>query len=193
MGMRVVPNFSFDNHPKIDILILPGGGNIQLGEQGSGVGAQLENVKVIKWIQDTSAGAKYVMSVCNGAFFLAKAGLLENMPATTTAGFISSLPNFSPTIKPVYDKRYVDNGKIMTTAGLSSGIDGALHLVEKLDGAGWAKQIALGLEYNWQPDSDFSRGSIADVKLPNSLGNVLTSTSVPLDMRGAKRAGKKNG
>ena len=186
MGMKVVPNYSFDNHPKIDILVLPGGGNILSGPQGRAVGTQLDNPKLMKWVQDNAATAKYVMSVCNGAFFLAKAGLLENMPATTTAGFISSLQKFSPTTKPVYNKRFVDNGKIITTAGLTSGIDGAIHLIEKLDGPGWAKYIALGIEYNWQPDSDFSRASLADVKLPNSLGNVLTQTSVPLDMHGTK-------
>jgi hypothetical protein len=72
----------------------------------------------------------------------------------------------------------------MTTAGLSAGIDGALHLVEKLDGRGWAKAIAYGIEYDWQPDAGFARASLADVKLPNSLGDVLTRTSVPVDMHG---------
>ena len=177
MGMLVVPNYTFANQPKPDILIIPG---------GRGVGAQLSNQKVLDWIKDNAGDAKYVMSVCNGAFFLAKTGLLANMPATTTAGFIPSLKDFSPTTTPVYDKRFVDNGKIITTAGLTSGIDGAVHLIEKLDGPGWAKYIALGIEYNWQPDSDFSRAAIADTKLPNSLGNVLTATSVPLDMHGNK-------
>ncbi len=186
MGMRVTPNYTFANQPKPDILVLPGGGNIIDGEGGRGVGAQLSNQKVMEWVKENASGAKYVMSVCNGAFFLAKAGLLANMSATTTAGFIPSLQSFSPTTTPIYDKRFVDNGKIITTAGLTSGIDGAVHLIEKLDGPGWAKYIALGIEYNWQPDSDFSRASLADVKLPNSLGNLLTATSVPLDMHGNK-------
>ena len=186
MGMLVVPNYTFANQPKPDILIIPGGGNIIDGKGGRGVGAQLSNQNVLNWIKDNARDAKYVMSVCNGAFFLAKIGLLANMPATTTAGFISSLKDFSPTTAPVYDKRFVDNGKIITTAGLTSGIDGAVHLIEKLDGPGWAKYIALGIEYNWQPDLEFSRASLADVKLPNSLGNVLSATSVPLDMHGTK-------
>jgi len=184
MGMKVVPNYSFENAPKIDILILPGGGNIQKGPQGRGVGAQLGNEAVMRWVKQTSADARYVMSICNGAFFLAANGLLENMPATTTAGFIASLKEFSPTTTPVYDKRFVDNGKFITTAGLSSGIDGAIHLVEKLDGAGWAKQTALNIEYNWQPDSGFTRASIADMKLPNSLGKVFDASATPVDMQG---------
>jgi len=187
MGMRVVPNYTFDNAPSIDILVLPGGGNIETGGQGRGVGAQLTNQTVMKWISLISTRAKYVMSVCNGAFFLAADGLLENMPATTTAGFIHRLKEFSPTTTPVYDKRFVDNGKIITTAGLSSGIDGAIHLVEKLDGLGWAKQTALNIEYNWQPDSGFTRGSIADMKLPNSLGNVFDADASPIDMQGDKK------
>jgi hypothetical protein len=71
MGMRVIPNYSFENAPKIDILILPGGGNIAKGASGRAVGAQLQNPHVMKWVRETADQAKYVMSVCNGAFFLA--------------------------------------------------------------------------------------------------------------------------
>jgi putative intracellular protease/amidase len=188
MGMKVVPNYSFENAPKIDVLILPGGGNIEVGANGRGVGAQLGNEKVIKWVQQNAASAKYVMSVCNGAFFLAKAGLLDGLPATTTSGFIPRLQEFSPTTKPVYDKRFVDNGKIITTAGLSSGIDGALHLVEKLDGPGWAKLIAISIEYNWQPDSDYTRASLADTKIPDAVYDPILSTATPLDFRGDKNS-----
>jgi putative intracellular protease/amidase len=186
MGMRVVPNYTFETAPKIDILILPGGGNIDTGPKGRAVGAQLQNPKLMKWVKDTAARATYVMSVCNGAFFLAANGLLENMPATTTAGFIPRLVDFSPTTKPVYDKRFVDNGKFITTAGLTSGMDGALHLIERLEGRGWAKQTALNLEYNWQPESEFSRASLAEGRLPNAIGAILDGRSTPVDSKGNK-------
>jgi putative intracellular protease/amidase len=186
MGMKVVPNYSFENHPKIDVLVIPGGGNSTPGANGRGVGKQLTNETVIKWIQDNARDAKYVLSVCNGAFLIAKAGLLENLEATTTAGMITDLKTFAPTVKLVYDHRFVDNGKIITTAGLSSGIDGALHLVEKLDGKGWAKNIALSIEYNWQPDSDYTRASLADTKFPNSIGEVFAPYAEPLDFNGGK-------
>jgi putative intracellular protease/amidase len=188
MGMKVVPSYSFDNSPRIDILVLPGGGNIELGARGRGVGAQLGNERVIKWVQENARSAKYVMSVCNGAFFLAKAGLLDGLPATTTSGFIPRLQEFAPTIKPVYDKRFVDNGKIMTTAGLSSGIDGALHMVEKLDGPGWAKLIAISIEYNWQPDSDYTRATLADTKIPDGIYDAFVNDSQPVDFRGDKNS-----
>jgi hypothetical protein len=102
------------------------------------------------------------MSVCNGAYILAKAGLLDGLQATTTAGLIDGLRLAAPRTKVVDDQRYVDNGKIITTAGLSSGIDGSLHVIERLFGRGTAQMAALGMEYNWDPDSKFVRAALAD-------------------------------
>jgi putative intracellular protease/amidase len=176
MGMRVVPNYTFANQPRPDILIIPGGG----------VKQHLDNPAVIKWIQESAAQAKYVMSVCNGAFFLAKAGLLNGLEATTTAGLIESLKRAAPKTKVVTDKRFVDNGKIITAAGLSAGIDGALHLIEKLDGKGWAQVIAYGIEYNWQPDSGFARAALADMVLPSSIYEPFYASAEPLSITGGR-------
>jgi putative intracellular protease/amidase len=185
MGMRVAPNYTFANQPKPDIIVVPGGGNS--GEPGSkpvGVGAQLNNEAVIRWVRESAAQAKYVMSVCNGAFILAKAGLLDGLTATTTAGYIDYLATVAPKTKVVYDQRYVDNGKIITTGGLSAGIDGAMRLIEKLDGRGAAIQTALGIEYNWQPDSGFARAALADMRIPNSIyGAFYTAETELLDLR----------
>jgi hypothetical protein len=117
---------------------------------------------VIQWVQKTAADAEIVMSVCNGAFILAKAGLLDGKEATTTAGLIPMLRQEAPKVKVVDDRRFVDNGRIITTAGLSSGIDGALHVIERLYGKGTAQMAALGMEYNWDPDSKFVRAMLAD-------------------------------
>jgi putative intracellular protease/amidase len=178
MGMRVVPNYTFQNQPKTDILIIPGGG----------VKQHLNNQNVIKWVQDNAAQAKYVMSVCNGAFFLAKAGLLDGLEATTTAGLIEDLRADAPKTKVVSDKRFVDNGKIITAAGLSSGIDGALHLVEKLEGRGGAQMVAYGIEYNWQPDSGFVRAALADMKLPSSIYDAFYPSAAPVSFAGGVNA-----
>ena len=171
MGMRVVPNYTFANQPKPDIIVVPGGGNS--GEPTArvprGVGAQLNNEAVIRWIRESAAQSKYVMSVCNGAFLLAKAGLLDGLSATTTAGYIDYLATVAPKTKVVYDQRYVDNGKVITTGGLSAGIDGAMHLIEKLDGRGAAIQTALGMEYDWRPDSGFARAALADMRIPSAI------------------------
>ncbi|HEV7746719.1 MAG TPA: DJ-1/PfpI family protein [Pyrinomonadaceae bacterium] len=160
MGMTVVPKYSFADMPKTDVLVLPGG-NTQPG---------LDNPKVIKWVQDTAANAEFVMSVCNGAFYLSKAGLLDGLSATTYYGLIDELKETTPKAHVVTDQRFVDNGKIITTAGLSSGIDGSLHLIEKIAGRGRAQEVALNLEYNWQPDVAYARASLADMHLLRVIG-----------------------
>jgi putative intracellular protease/amidase len=152
MGMSVNPRYSFENAPKPDVLLIPGGD----------VRGQLDNPTVLKWVQEKAQGAEIVLSVCNGAFILARAGLLDGMEATTTAGLIPRLREAAPKVKVVDDRRFVDNGKFITAAGLSSGIDGALHVVERLYGKGAAQMAALGMEYNWDPDSKFVRAALAD-------------------------------
>jgi hypothetical protein len=134
------------------------------------VNRHLDNPKVIKWVQERAAEAEYVMSVCNGAFYLGKAGLLDGKTATTFYGLIDELKQLAPKARVVTDQRFTDNGKIITTAGLSSGIDGALHLIEKIAGRGKAQEVALGMEYNWQPESGYARASFADRYLRKALG-----------------------
>lgn len=160
MGMTVVPKYTFETAPKPDIILLPGGG----------VNQHLNNPKVIKWVQERSAEAEYVMSVCNGAFYLGKAGLLDGKTATTFYGLIDELKKLAPKANVVTDQRFTDNGKIITTAGLSSGIDGALHLIERIAGRGKAQEVALGMEYNWQPELGYARASFADRYLRKVLG-----------------------
>ena len=156
MGMRVIPKYSVEKAPKADILVVPGG-NVETA---------LESPAVMSWVRQSAQGAEIVMSVCNGAFILAKAGLLDGLEATTTATLIERLKEAAPKTKVVSDKRFVDNGKIITTAGLSSGIDGALHVIERLYGRGTAEMAALGMEYNWDPDSHYARAALADKYLP---------------------------
>jgi putative intracellular protease/amidase len=160
MGMTVTPRYTFENAPKPDIIVLPGGY----------VGDHMNNPKVIKWVQERAHDAEYVMSVCNGAFYLGKAGLLDGLSATTFYGMIDELKTLAPKAKVVSDQRFVDNGKIITTAGLSSGIDGALHLIERVAGYGKAQEIALNMEYNWQPNSGYARASFADRHLRKAMG-----------------------
>jgi putative intracellular protease/amidase len=152
MGMSVNPKYSFENAPKPDVLLIPGGD----------VRGQLDNPTVLRWVQEKAQGAEIVLSVCNGAFILAKTGLIDGMEATTTAGLIPRLREAAPKVKVVDDRRFVDNGKFITAAGLSSGIDGALHVIERLYGKGSAQMAALGMEYNWDPESKFVRAALAD-------------------------------
>jgi putative intracellular protease/amidase len=155
MGMSVNPTFRFGQEPKPDVLVLPGGN----------VDPQLVNPALMRWVRERAASAELVLSVCNGAFFLAKAGFLDGLEATTFAGLIDELKEAAPKTRVVSDKRFVDNGRIITAAGLSSGIDGALHVIERLCGKGTAQVAAVSLEYDWRPDSGYARASLADRRL----------------------------
>lgn len=152
MGMSVNPKYTFANAPKVDVLVLPGGS----------VKRHMDDPQVKRWVQETTKNAEIVLSVCNGAFFLGRAGLLDGLEATTFAGLIDELQAIAPKARVVRDRRYVDNGKIITSAGLSSGIDGALHVIERLLGKGDAQVAATSLEYDWRPDGGYVRAMLAD-------------------------------
>ena len=143
-GQKVIPDYTFQNSPKADILLIPGGS----------VTDAINDSRLIEWIQASAKESRYVMSVCTGAFLLAKAGLLDGLSGTTIRHSLSNLARFAPKTKVVSDRRVVDNGKIITTAGLSAGIDGALHLVSKILGKERARAMASGLEYKWEPDTN---------------------------------------
>ncbi len=149
-GLEVTPDYDFAHAPAAEVLVLPGG-RVDTGD-----------ARIVDWIKARSAGAQVVMSVCNGAFWLAKAGLLDGLAATTIAHRIDELQAAAPKTRVVRDRRWVDNGKIVTTAGLSSGLEGALHVVETLSGEAKARQVALDLEYDWRRDSTWARASLAD-------------------------------
>jgi len=155
MGMSVNPTYTLSAAPKPDVIVVPGGN----------VDPQLSHAAVLGWLKSNAKGAEVVLSVCNGAFFLAQAGLLDGLEATTFAGLIDELKAAAPKTRVVSDRRFVDNGKIVTAAGLSSGIDGALHVIEKLLGKGAAQVAATSLEYDWRPDSGYVRASLADRRL----------------------------
>ena len=157
MGMSVTPTYSIENSPLPDVLVIPGGS----------VQATYEDPQVIDWIRAKASTARNVMSVCNGAFILARTGLLDGLSATTFYGLIDEFRTFAPKVKVVTDQRFVDNGKLVTTAGLSSGIDGALHIIEKIRGKGKASAVAFNMEYEWRPDSGYARAAMADRRLPD--------------------------
>jgi putative intracellular protease/amidase len=156
-GQKVMPDYTFENSPKADVLLVPGGG------------VNTKNGRLIHWIRTKSSDVSHVMSVCTGAFLLAKAGLLDGLTATTTYGMEDDLAKFGTNINVVHAQRFVDAGKTITTAGLSSGIDGALHLVSKMLGKGEAQSAALGMEYRWRADGNYSRAAMADRYLPDGL------------------------
>lgn len=139
-NLSVNPQYSIHDSPKPDILIIPGG-------MWTSVQAETLN-----WIKDNSVNAEYTFSVCTGAFILAETGILDNLDATTHSAGIDILEKKYPAIHKIHrEKRFVDNGKVITSAGVSAGIDAAFYLIDKILGEDWAKAIANNLEYKYVP------------------------------------------
>jgi transcriptional regulator GlxA family with amidase domain len=141
-GLSVNPRYTLIDSPQPDILIVPG---------GQGTRREMHNQVLIDWIKERAAKAELLLSVCTGALLLAKAGLLDGLSATTHHGAVDLLREVAPhtTIQP--EKRFVDNGRIMTSAGISAGIDLSLYVVARLLGEEIARETARQMEYYWKP------------------------------------------
>ena len=139
--LSVIPDYSIEDAPKADILAFFGGNSSIV----------VNDDDVIEWIKNQDS-IQYHFSVCTGAFMLAEAGILDGHTATTFHSSLDGLESNYPKVDVRRDVRFVDNGKVITTAGISAGIDGALHLVAKLQGLNAAKRTAYYMEYdNWVP------------------------------------------
>ncbi len=142
-GLQIVPKYHISNHPKINLLIIPGGI----------VSEELEKKHLISWIKGSSNVADVTASVCTGAFLLAKAGLLQSKAATTHWEDIPDLGSMFPDIEIKRDVRWVDEGNVVTAAGISAGIDMSLHLVSRVDSKDLAVRTAKQMEYDWMRNS----------------------------------------
>lgn len=142
-GLTVSVDHDFNSHPGLDVLIVPGGA----------VAKELANPDVIEWIATRSHSAKLTASVCTGAFLLAKAGLLNAKSATTHWEDIEELRSSFPQIKVVTQRRWIDEETVVTSAGISAGIDMSLHLVERLASRELAMKTARQLEFDWTENS----------------------------------------
>lgn len=139
-GLVVLPEHTFESCPPIDLLIVPG---------GAGIRPALERSGLIDWLRGRAQEAELTVSVCTGSFLLAQAGLLAGRQATTHWESIGDLRERYPEVQVVEDQRWVDSGEIVTAAGVSAGIDVALHVVRRLYGADVARATALGIEYDY--------------------------------------------
>jgi transcriptional regulator GlxA family with amidase domain len=147
-GLKVVPDHTFESAPKPDILVIPG---------GFGTRALLNRPAIIDWVRQQSHAAQHTVSVCTGALLLAKAGLLDGLPATTHFECLELLRDLAPKASVQPDRRYVDNGTVLTSAGISAGIDVSLHLVSRLHGKETAAKVAAYIEYHWHDDGGVQR------------------------------------
>lgn len=141
-GLSVNPAYTIHNSPKPDVLLIPG---------GRGTRALLDNLSVLEWIKTQAVHAELVLSVCTGALVLARVGLLKGQRATTYHTAFDELQQQEPDLTLCPGERYVDNGKVVTSAGISAGIDMSLYIVERLHGVAQAQWTAQHMEYDYYP------------------------------------------
>jgi transcriptional regulator GlxA family with amidase domain len=137
-GLKVLADYTLEDCPAPDVLIVPG---------GAGTRALLNQPTLLEWLRVKSRHAEIVASVCTGALVLAKVGLLDGLRVTTHHQSLDELRRLAPSAIVDPSQRFHDNGKICTAAGISAGIDLALHLVARLLGPEAADSTAHYMEY----------------------------------------------
>lgn len=138
-GLKVNPDFDIDSHPVIDVLIVPGGIHHN----------QLELHPVMSWVSQVSDKAQIVASVCTGVFLLAHAGVLSHQKVTTHWQDLQQLKMDFPELSVLQNRRWVQDGKYITSAGISAGIDMSLYLISEIHNLSLAEKTARQMEYNW--------------------------------------------
>lgn len=141
-GLRVVPDHTWSSAPPLDVLVYPG---------GAGTRRELGDESVLAWLRDVRTSGALMTSVCTGALVYASAGLLAGRPATTWWGALERLAELDPTIEVRPDARFVDSGEVVTAAGVSAGIDMALHLVARLHSVERAREVRRYIQYDPAP------------------------------------------
>lgn len=142
-GLRLLPDYSFDsnNLPEIDILVVPSAEH--------NMDSDLENERLINWVAEIGQKADYVMSLCDGAFILAKAGLVEGKESTTFPSDITKYRETFPSLTVHEDVTFVHDGNLLTSVGGAKSYDVALYLVHHLYGNEVAKGVGKGLVIDW--------------------------------------------
>lgn len=141
-GLQVIPDHSWATMPELDVLVYPG---------GRGTRAHLGNSEISNWLRGVAKRAEIVTSVCTGSLVLADVGLLDGLAATTHWGSLDMLSDLGDDVEVRPDDRFVDNGAIITAAGVSAGIDMALHLIVRLKSVERARQVRRYIQYDPQP------------------------------------------
>ena len=143
-GTRFLPDYTFATAPAIDILVVPG---------GMGTRREIDNPVVINWIRAVAGEAELTTSVCTGSFLIARAGTLgDGSKATTHWGSIERMREMFPGVEVLENVRFVDDGIVVSSAGVSAGIDMSLHVIERLAGVEAAESSARLMEYDyWKP------------------------------------------
>ena len=141
-GLVVTPSHSWASSPPLEVVVYPG---------GQGTRALVDDAEELAWIRGLAGSAQVMTSVCTGALVYAAAGLLQGRPATTYWSQFDALLRLEPTVQPRPDDRFVDDGGVITAAGVSAGIDMALHLVARLAGYDRARETRRYIQYDPAP------------------------------------------
>ncbi len=139
-GFKVLPDYSLQDHPPIDLLVVVGGVHT----------SEMCKPNIMTWLSSVVPLASEVTSVCTGVFLLAQAGLIKNLTVTTHWEDIPDLATQFPDLNVINNQRWVTSGKFTTSGGISAGIDMSLHIVSKHYGQSFADTVAKQMEYNWQ-------------------------------------------
>ena len=139
-GLLVEPQHAIDDHPALDVLLVSGGVH----------GPELGKRRVIDWIARQHGRTRLTASVCTGAFLLAAAGVLDGLEATTHWEDCADLERGYPSLRVRRDARWIEHERVMTSAGISAGIDMSLRIVARLEGQDLADGTARQMEYDWR-------------------------------------------
>lgn len=142
LGLRLGAEFSWATAPPLDVLVYPG---------GQGTVGQLGDIAIRGWLRAMAATGTLMTSVCTGALVFADAGLLDGRPATTHWASLDTLASLGHDIAVRPDDRFVDDGNVVTSAGVSAGIDMALHLVARLASPDRARDVRRYIQYDPAP------------------------------------------
>jgi len=140
-GLRLQPDHTLANHPPLTCAIVPGGV----------VDAELGQAGLMDWVAGQVRTARVLASVCTGALLLAQAGVLDGLEATTHWEDLDALRTLRSAVRVRDGVRWVDQGAIVTSAGISAGIDMSLHLVQRLHSRDLALRTARQMEFDWEP------------------------------------------
>lgn len=141
-GLKVEPDYHFGNHPELDILVVPGGYGAREVES--------KNPVVVNWVKKQNQTVQKMTSVCTGSFILGEAGLINGKSATTHWTALDRMEKAFPEVLVKRKVKFVDQGHLITSAGISAGIEMALHLVAVLYSKETAEHTAKHMEYDWQ-------------------------------------------
>lgn len=147
-GMLVTPNKTYVDLPNPHILVLAG---------GSGSRKAMLDPNLLAWTREAARTAEVILSICSGARILGVLGMLANREVTTHHQVFEHLQEIEPTARLNRNARFVDTGKIITTGGISAGIDGSFHVVARLLGKAIAEKSAAYMEYSWAPTMTYGQ------------------------------------